>query len=328
MARFGADQEDVGRLEVLVDGTDLVGNFVPSRPRGADKSPTLGTNGIRLLRYSADSSRLSIFPTNTLEGTVGYLKPKYEQIHTITVDLDAEADEADLELILETLPKGFVKDYSYGLGLLKDCNRIVRLIEEHTACTSIAFTDSDEATVDGDEFRLGLDRFGLIWSEIQRINDRGNRAARRVKDAHVHNTLASALSLEPTEASLGRHPVSRLITMAADGVEPLTEEEQDALVSAVASESAAIARSNPAQLVKLQREIELVSLDQLIEQLATSLERRTNEGYWQTFFDDNGFALQQVFGAPMINVQSTATVGGGGSQGEATRSPTICSRTL
>ncbi|MEQ8438770.1 MAG: DUF4263 domain-containing protein [Ilumatobacter fluminis] len=277
-----------------------------------------GVDGPTLLRLSPKAASLSIYPINTLEGTTGYLGPKYEQIRRFTLHLDtigdainaADIDESDVEAILETLPRGFVKDYSYGLGLLKDFNRLVRLIEEHTDCTDLVFTDSDEEAVVGTEFRIGLSRFDAIWSEIRRINDRGNRAAARVKDSFVHNTLADALGLQPADANLGRHPISRLITLAAKGAEPLTDEERDQLIAAVASESAVLAKADPEKLVELQREIELVSLDQLIEHLESSLGRRTNEAYWQEFFDRNAFALQQVFGAPMINVQSGAAVGG------------------
>jgi hypothetical protein len=82
-------------------------------------------------------------------------------------------------------------------------------------------------------------------SEIRRINSRGYDGAARVKDAFVHNELAATLSLEPAVYSLGRHPVSQVLTKAADGVKELTEQEQDALIDTFASESAALARTRP-----------------------------------------------------------------------------------
>jgi len=321
MARFGFDQSDNGRLDVQQNsgGGEIEGFFIPTEPPekgtlAADRAAA----GVKLLKFEPDTGLLRIYPINTLAGSSEYLGPKYSQIHTLTVDtsaLDGYFDSPDFDAILEVLPSGFIKDHAYGLGLLKDCNRFIRLIEKHSDCTEIVFTGSYETVVHGAEFHIGLSRFDAIWSEIGRINDRGNRAAARVKDAFVHNDLAGTLSLEPTDFSLGRHPVSRTISKAASGVEELSELEQDALIGALATESAAIAKARPEKFQKLHREIELVSLERLIEAYADALDQNKSEGYWQTFFEDNAFALQQVFGAPMVGVQSGATVGGGGFSG-------------
>ena len=168
-----------------------------------------------------------------------------------------------LESIFETLPPGFVKDFAYGLGLLKDCNRLIRLIEANTLCTEIIFTDGNSAAIDGTEFHLGLSRFAAIWAEIGRINDRGNRAAGRVKDVFVHNNLAATFGLANADFSLGRHPDSRVIAKTANGIEELSSIERDALVEAVSSESAAIAAGSSQKFQQLKRDIELVSLDRL-----------------------------------------------------------------
>jgi len=229
--------------------------------------------------------------------------------------LEDDYEDSELESVFEALPPGFVKDFAYGLGLLKDCNRLIRLIEANTPCDEIVFSDGNSATIVGTKFNLGFSRFAAIWSEIGRINDRGNRAAGRVKDVLVHNNLAATLGLSAVEFSLGRHPDSRMIAMAADGIEELSDVERDALIGAVASESAAIAASAPQKFQQLKRDIELVSLDRLIEAYADSLGERKTEHYWQTFFDDNAFALQQVFGVPMVSVRSGATVGGRGLSG-------------
>lgn len=76
-----------------------------------------------------------------------------------------------------------------------------------------------------------------------------------------------------------------------------------------------LAKARPEKFLKLHREIELVSLDRLIQAYEIALDTNRGEDYWQAFFDVNAFALQQVFGAPMVSVQSKATVGGGGLSG-------------
>jgi hypothetical protein len=321
MARFGLTRADRGRLETRRTERHAVGiidgYFLPAMElRQKSSAATPARTEVKLLSLSPESSLPHIYPTNTLLDSERYLGPKYDQIRTLTIDLSGIGEYVDeLELLLEDLPGGFIKDYAYGLGLLKDCNRLVSLIEDHTPCDEILFADSPHLGAEGAVFRLSLRIFGSIWSEIQRINSRGNRAAARVKDAFVHNSLAEILGLEQRTYSLGRHPLSHVIAKAASGAESLTEAEQDALIGSVSAESAALAQARPEKFLKLHREIELVSLDRLIREFEDALDKNQNEDYWQTFFDGNAFALQQVFGAPMVSVQSKATVGGGGFSG-------------
>lgn len=335
MARFGNDQTNIGRLDVRTvgEGGRVVAFFVPTKlPHEESSARRRLDEGVKLVEFDAETGILKIHPINTLPGHDDYLGPKYERVRTLTLDValldnyspglpdpylgDHDGDyQPDFELIFEALPHGFVKDFNYGLGLLMHLNRLIRLIEDNTQCNEITFEEGSNATVDGSKFHLGLARFADIWAEIRRINDRGNRAAGRVKDVFVHNNLAAALALSHEDYSLGRHPDSRVIAKAADGITELSDVERESLVDAVTSESAAIAAGSPQKFQQLKRDIELVSLDRLIEAYAEALEQGKAEPYWQAFFDDNAFALQQVFGAPMVSVRSGASVGGRGLSG-------------
>lgn len=320
MARFGHDQIDSGRLDVQTTTSGRVeAYFIPvaTPDEGSAASHRL-SEGVKLVDFDPDTGVVRIYPINTLATHSGYLGPKYEQVRALTLEtslLEEYYEDSGVESVFETLPSGFVKDFTFGLGLLKDCNRLIRVIEANTSCDEIVFSDGNSATIRGTRFNLGLSRFAAIWAEIGRINDRGNRAAGRVKDVLVHNNLAMTLGLSAMEFSLGRHPDSRVIALAADGVEELSDVERDTLVGAVASESAVIATRSPEKFQQLKRDIELVSLDRLIEAYEDSLGGLKTERYWQTFFDDNAFALQQVFGVPMVSVRSGATVGGRGLSG-------------
>lgn len=335
MARFGNDQTNIGRLDVRTvgEGGRVVAFFVPTElPHEESSARRRLAEGVKLVEFDTKTGILKIHPINTLRAHHDYLSPKYERVRTLTLDVallddyrfrlpdpylgDHDGDyQPDFELIFEALPYGFVKDFNYGLGLLKDLKRLVRLIEDETACDEIVFVDGRGAAVDYTEFHLGLARFADIWAEIRRINDRGNRAAGRVKDAFVRNNLSTDLGLIVAEPSLGRHPNSRAIAKAASGIEELSTVERGALVDAVASESATLAAQSPQKFQQLKRDIELVSLDRLIKTYEDSLSQNKPESYWQSFFDDNAFALQQVFGAPMVSVRSDANVGGRGLSG-------------
>lgn len=297
MARFGNDQIDNGHLDVrnAAASARIEAYFIPTETPDKDSPASRRlAKGVKLVDFDPETGLVMIHPINTLATHSGYLGPKYEKVRTLTLEtalLEDYYEDADIKSIFEALPSGFVKDFAYGLGLLKDCNRLIRLIEANTPCGEIVFSNGNSAMIEGTRFHLGLSRFASIWSEIGRINDRGNRAAGRVKDVFVHNNLAATLGLSTAEFSLGRHPDSRVIAKAADGIEELSEIERDALIGAVASESAAIAENAPEKFQQLKRDIELVSLDHLIETYATSLDEGKSERYWQTFFDDNAFAL-------------------------------------
>jgi hypothetical protein len=124
---------------------------------------------------------------------------------------------------------------------------------------------------------------------------RGDLGIRRIKETFVHNDLAQTLSLGTKELSLGRLPTSKWITRVGAGEEPLSNKEQDELLSAATT----IAAANPAKLVRLQRHIELVNLNQLIMAYGDAIDASHNEDWWQEFFEENVFVLQLLFGGPL-----------------------------
>lgn len=241
-------------------------------------------------------------------GDSNYLGPKYSQITTIALssDLDGEADLTD---VLEDLPVGFTKDPEYGLGLAQEYRMVIDLIEEHTQCDTFALAPTAETVIDGSTFRMSFARYDALLAELRRIKGRGDGAIRRVRKAFVHNDLAKILGLDPTHYAEGRHPTSQWITRVAADDEPLSDEDQEALVAATGASAAQIAATHPDRLVRLQRDIELVNLDQLISTYGDALGARHNEGWWQRFFEENVFVLQLLFGGPTIFVDSQIPIG-------------------
>ena len=138
MARFGNSQLDIGKLEIrtAVEGGRCEAFFVPSESPDKDSlAHQRLMKGVKLVELESQSGIVKIYPINTLSTYEEYLGPKYKQIHTLTLEVSLLEDfpySSDVNLILEMLPPGFVKDYAYGLGLLKDCNRLIRLIEDNT----------------------------------------------------------------------------------------------------------------------------------------------------------------------------------------------------
>ncbi|MCC2321259.1 Shedu immune nuclease family protein [Cellulomonas xiejunii] len=314
MARFGAEPGERGSSEIRTtsDGITQV-CFVPlSTPESGSPAASRLADGVKLLEISPSSGRLAIYPTDTRHWSDDFLGPKYSTIEKITLPVDLDYEYWDVHDVLENLPSGFTKDLEYGLGLAHEHDWLVRLIEEHTACIEMRFVDGGQTpAVDGETFTLGLAWFGALVAELRRIKSRGDHASLRVRRAYGHNQLAEYLRVEPVRYAYGRHVDSRFIAGAALDREEVTEEVVASLAEAVSSRVTEAARVAPARMVALQREVELANLDHLIEAYRVALDARHPEQWWQTFFEENIFALQLLFGGPTIFVDAQVAIGSG-----------------
>lgn len=63
-------------------------------------------------------------------------------------------------------------------------------------------------------------------------------------------------------------------------------------------------------MIKLRNEIELVTLQDLIERFEEGLNKKLNENYWQKFFNENPFILSLAFGYPVTKYGEQVCVGG------------------
>lgn len=333
MAQFGQDQRDVGTLSI--SEIDANGTYTFVFMPNLDKLPDhLDRNKIpdkvTLAHANPQQQRIMIYPINTLIDNPNFLAPKYSKIHTITLegtiyptfegwydsDFDApylDSSDNPIESILDYLPKGFVKDYRYGLGLTQEGNFIINEITNATNVNTIAFNESEEIEIRDTVLHFGLSKYHDIIDEIKRIAGRGQRATRRVKQNFAYNTLAPLLKLEPKDCSLGRLPDSKQITLAAashvDTVRIKTDEDPFPS-SDFSSKLRKLNARSPEAIPELHREVELVSLEQLISNFETYLKGRHPEKHWQNFFKKNLFALQQVFGMPTTLFRDEVRVGG------------------
>lgn len=312
MARFGKVPGERGVLDVRTTEEGLIeGFFNPKEiPSPGTAAADRLSAGVRLIEASPFEGRLTIYPTNTRHWSDGFLGPKYSKIKSIIIAAEVEPD-ADVVDILEELPSGFTKDYEYGLGLARECEVLIDLIEESTDCSVIEFVESLDPEVTEHKFLVSFARFDALRADLKRIKGRGGLGIRRVSETHVHNDLAGALGLKPRQLSLGRLPMSKWMTKVAAGEEPLSDEEQGALLAATTAGATQIASKAPEKMARLQRDIELVNLEQLIGLYRKALDTGHNENWWQRFFEENVFALQLLFGGPTVFVDAQVPIGEG-----------------
>ena len=312
MARFGREPGERGTLDTRTTRRGVIqGYFLPKdTPKPGTEAATRLAAGVKLVEANPARGRLTIYPTDTRSWSDDFLGPKYEKIKSIILPADVDPGW-DVAEILEELPSGFTKDYEYGLGLAQECEVLIGLIEDFTDCTVIEFVGAGDTIVSGRTFQITLARFDALRAELARIKNRGDLGIRRVKEVHVHKDLAGVLGLEPRRLSLGRFPTSKWMTKVASGEVPLSEDEQDELLAAATASASQIAAQEPAKIARLRRDIEVVSLDELIVRYAQGLDDGHNEDWWQEFFEQNVFALPLLFGGPTVFVDAQVPIGEG-----------------
>lgn len=276
---------------------------------------------VQLLLVSAQDHFISIYPVNTLPTNPDFLEPKYGQVREITLAetdiwdlrLDAELPKTRDEIleVLHDLPSGFTKDPDYGLGLAKEYRFIVDAVEALSSCSSIVIspkkTHADKAA---GIFYISSADFDAMRRKINSIATASQSAGRSVKDTITHNYLAEKIGKPLVEVTAGRSPVRRMITARAMGEEVLPEDAQDAVIYALSKSAKALGSEQTERLARLQSDLELVTLDALIERFEDMLGKKLDEGKWQAFFNANPFILNMAFGYPVIKVRDQASVGG------------------
>ena len=218
----------------------------------------------------------------------------------------------DIVAILEGLPAGFTKDYDYGLGFAIQYRFIIKAVEALSQCTEIVLSRHIGTGIgnDQDAFFISFDDFDTARKLVNSTSKLAQAAARSVNRAQVHNLLAGLVGAPEVLVSSGLHPMRKLFTKAAQDQEALTDEERDALMEAMSRQADAIAESAPARLSKLRSDIELITLDKLVEEFKTKIQMRWPERHWQTFLNENPFVMEMVFGYPVGIVSRQAYVGG------------------
>lgn len=324
----GELEDRLGWVRTHEDGAELVLTRV-SRYGGAPP--------LEMLRFDREHHLLRIFPRATRNGR---LEPQFEQVTELQLeDFNWDADEHSAEhdrfglLYVRGLPKGFGSIYEFGLGIQREYADLIDEIEKYTESTIVRFADSDSEgeDPDGRTFRLSLRRFEDYRAAVNLNRGRGHTAVRRVVDAECHNAVAVLFGMDLVQPKYGRNAVIRALTEEVATGHVMNPEDRDVLASELARAAPALAREAPERLGQLRADIELVSLEALIERFATSLagKHATDEPYWQDFFNANRFALAQVFSTPLVVLREHAHVQAADVDGRGARiTDFLCANTV
>ncbi len=273
-----------------------------------------------LLEIEKRRKNLTIYPIKTF--AKAFLESKYHQVECITLsyadlplidtyDNFPSTDEDILE-ILENLPLMFTKGYNGGLGLAMPYRFIIDAVEELSDCTKIVISQFGPTCIQADTkvFCISKEDFEKARLELNRIYNNAQKAISSVKGVAAYNILAKSLGRPARTPQNGRSPLRKYFTAKLQDQEPLSDEDQQKLLDILAKNTKVIANRQPEKLAKLQSNIELVSLEKLIERYKEMMKKNSPESKWQAFFNENQFILGLAFGYPIIKIQDQASVGG------------------
>lgn len=313
MAVFGVGLIVRGQLHIEATSTGATVTFSPTQETLRQLPKDTKVDPVILIEFDSLVGRVNIHPIQTIPQTGKFAQPKYDKIRIISIPLtDDELPESieDVEQFLETLPRGFTKDWQFGLGLPKEYRLIVDAIEELAGCKEMRLTRSGPSKVDQDVITIPMSQFEEMRASIDLIHGRGQTATRNVKKASAYNWAAGFTGHELVEYKRSRNPMIQALAEAAAGGEQLTDEDRDGLLNVLQAQSKSLSVGRPEALTKLRNDIELVELDGLISRYEDMLSAGRKEKPWQKFLKENPFILSFAFGYPVILIQDEASVGG------------------
>jgi hypothetical protein len=279
----------------------------------------------RILRFDFHEGHLSIFPQLTLETDKIY-RQKYRRLKEIVVDLDKDHERPEEHFavigLLESLPSGLMRDPEWGFGFVREMKPLVHAIEHVQGVTRFVIGEFENTRVERDTFYMGEGEYSILRSGMNRIARRAQQQSLTDRTILAHN--ASIHVARPDKFPLKERPyepgtIYRLLGGTQAGSVTLKGKDRAGLLAAFANNASAIARRDLKEFVQLQKDIELVSLDQLIANFELRLRRNSAEAEWQRLLELNPFILSMLFGQPIIVIQAGASVGGQTVTGSGTK---------
>lgn len=269
-----------------------------------------------LLLINGQDDFISIYPINTLPMHSDFLKGKYDVIESITLEgfgYNTPDNIDEILELLEELPSGFVKDYEFGLGLLKDYRTIINSIEDIPSIKHLVITKINSTKLENEFYNLSFSDFETIRKGINRISSDYQSKSRIDKTIFSYNALLHQLdsSAYPERKKKYKNDVVyKLLTSTSFDESSLSKKDSNAVLNILSNNKSDIYKNTRKEAVQLQQDIELLNLSWVVDESKRLLTKKSSESEWQNFFNDNPLILFLVFGYPVVKIKDQATVGG------------------
>jgi hypothetical protein len=225
-----------------------------------------GNEPFQLMRLVPEKDVLAIIPRNTLPRPEDFLEPKYNKIKSIVLEgfgIDAPNGPDDVYDILEGFPTGLIRNPEFGLGILKELRFIIDAIEEIEGIRHLVISRRRETELRGNSYVVSLNDFDALRRAINRTHEHALKRARADKIILAHNTLLTRIAPERFPERRSRYTKDVIFKTVPANVPNLSDRDQMTVVELIKRNKRKIAERHPRELLELQRDIELVTLEQL-----------------------------------------------------------------
>jgi hypothetical protein len=165
----------------------------------------------------------------------------------------------------------------------------------------------------GPSYVLSAKAFDNARKAIIRAHNKALMIADDEKRAYVHNAFLT--TIDPIRHPAEYRAYRKDAVLDAIGASlarsiVLSPRDREAVVAATKLAARSVNRTKPDALLELSREIEVITLEGLIDRLRAMLAKRVKEATWQNFFLENPFVLRLAFGLPIMMIGDHVSVGG------------------
>jgi hypothetical protein len=273
---------------------------------------------ILLAKGDATDGSVEFYPHNTTAPAHSLFGPKYRVLRIIRfekLDMVSAKSFKDAEWVLGRLIDGFVRTPSAGLGIDYELISIVDELEAAGVSRLIVRAGQRKGlpvlASDGTLTIAGV-QFGELRRAVRAIHSKALDKARDEKHRTVHNTVLTAVDPKRFPSQPPPYEKGAIIAAIRAGTEAgLPRKDQDATLAAIASVARQVVRRTPQAVQTVAREIELISLEELISRYEKLLAANGSEATWQKFFTTYPFVLKLTFGYPIVAMGDQVSVGGG-----------------
>lgn len=290
---------------------------------------------ILLMEGVEDEDVVTTYPITTIPTSPRYLRPRYDTLRSITFVGGTFSEPEDADAAAELLigaPPGFATNPYFGLGVKRELNYIIDAVEETDATDlRIVWRMPGPPKLEGSSFVLPRSLFENARKVVTGTHQRALRVASDEKRVQLNNQLLKRVDpkrfperqpryrKDAIVATVGRSP-----SIAAE----MSPADQAVVLNMATATVRQASKREPAALMKLQQEIELVTLEALAKRFAEFVLAKKTETYWQEFLVKNPFVLHLAFGYPIAVVGDQVSVGGRKFSGSGDKITDFMTKTL
>lgn len=258
-----------------------------------------------------------IYPLSTLPLS-NFLKQKYQRVRSISFEYDALGDppltsQDAKSWLFDYMPGGFIKDCVFGLGVLREMRPWLDAVEEIPGVKHIQIAAGEATRLEAETYIVNAQEYENLRLAFQRISKHYQTESLADRGILAHNKVLHGL--DPAKYPEKERPykpgtVYKMLGGRAARQTRLSRRDRKGIIGLTKANIKDIAAAEPSIMIDLQRDIEIVNLDEVIRQFRRGLEKPRVERAWQRLFEANPFILSMAFGYPIVEIQSSATVGG------------------